>query len=329
MPPRHEQRRPVEQRAGSGYAAHAFHRAAVEIPDPDRHRKPAGGRDGPVVGEMAAGPGLGGRRKGKLERGDRTEPLAARHRSAGYPAPGGGRRSSRDGLPASCAFAGARDGVLLRLTPSHKHRSAIRPGRESRGSRCRSSSVTSPLPSATPARSATLPVERREAARFHTSSNSAVPSRWPLHGGKVERAGQASRARTGPWIGRSYPRGVWPVLFLYTVAISAAPEPPCPLSNASPYRTLSAGRAPGRNEHVPLPLFGSKKSGDPTQARIPPVALSSTTAAACLTPWVRIVCTVWRTSASIASWSGRSSGVCTGPDGARPAAASRWRSAAV
>ena len=74
MPRRGQQRRAVEQRSGAGDPAHPLHRPPVEVAHPHRHGESTGDRHGPVVGEVAAGAGLGRGRKGKLERGDRPEP---------------------------------------------------------------------------------------------------------------------------------------------------------------------------------------------------------------------------------------------------------------
>ena len=61
------------------------------------------------------------------------------------------------------------------------------------------------------------------------------------------------------------------------------------------------------------PAVSAQKSGEPAQARISPVALSSTTAAACRAPRSASVSTAWRTSPSSSSWSGRSSEVRSVP----------------
>ena len=64
--------RAVQQRTGARHAAHIIHGPAAEVPDPHGNGKPAGRPHRPVIGEMAARPGLHSHREGKVER--RAEP---------------------------------------------------------------------------------------------------------------------------------------------------------------------------------------------------------------------------------------------------------------
>ena len=142
MPSRHGQHRSMQQRAGAAHAAHAIHRPAAEVPDPDRDGEPPGGAYRPVVGEVTAGAGLRGDGNGKSSGVSRPKPGM---RATGSPRMSSMRAAARELTIRRPGSAGS-PGTAAR----HRYGRQTPPSASARYPLASSSSVTSPLPSARP-----------------------------------------------------------------------------------------------------------------------------------------------------------------------------------